>query len=390
MRSAVAGLVVLTGLLVAAVLWLRDEVPGSATAPVATVASLLGDSDADDGFRRAALPGGIKLPQDHGPHDDYRTEWWYFTGNLATAGGREFGFQLTFFRFALAQPRERASAWATNQVYMAHFALTDRTNDTHEVEERFARGSTGLAGARHPPFRVWLDDWSAESTSTDFLPLRLSARDIDTGLALDLSLAPGKEPVLQGANGLSAKGKAPGNASWYFSYTRLPATGVVEIGGSRHEVTGLAWLDREWSTSSLDAGVVGWDWFSLQLDDGRDVMLYSLRQADGGSAPESAGSVVSLDGSRTALRNADFQLEARRYWRSPSSGVSWPVDWRVRIPAHDLDLRVVAALSDQEQSLAVRYWEGSVDILPADGNARIGRGYMELTGYRLPPANSRR
>lgn len=386
MRRMLLTLALVFAVLAMTVLWLRDSRNDAPPAEIATVVSLLGSGDTA-GFRRAEWPGGIKLPRDHGAHDDYRSEWWYFTGNLATAAGREFGFQLTFFRFALAPPSGRESGWATNQVHMAHFAITDKAADDHRVTERFARGAAGLAGVATTPFRTWLDDWSAASTAVEFLPLQLSAGDAAAGIALSLLLEPGKPPVLQGERGLSAKGDEPGNASWYYSYTRLPAAGVVELDGARYEVAGLAWLDREWSTSSLAAGVVGWDWFALQLEDGRDLMLYALRQRDGSTAAQSAGSLVATDGSRQALNADEFQLTPMARWRSPRSGVHWPTEWRVRVPGHGLELEVRAALADQEQDLSVRYWEGAVDVYAPGAGPRLGRGYMELTGYRPPPAN---
>jgi len=379
--GALAGLLVL-------VLALRE---GSGPQPVqarASVRSLLGPGD-EAGFRRAEAPGGIRLPRDHGPHPDYRSEWWYFTGNLSGESGGEFGFQLTFFRFALAPtPSARPSAWASNQIYMAHFALTDVSRDEHRVVERLARGSAELAGARLEPFEVWLDDWSVQSTGLEFLPLQLSATDADRGMELTLELSPGKGPVRQGDDGLSQKGAASGNASWYYSYPRLPAAGSLQVGGEQHAVSGLAWLDREWSTSSLDAGVQGWDWFSLQLDDGRDLMIYSLRQVDGQSAPQSAGSLVARNGDSRLLSLNDFELQPVESWRSPATGVSWPLVWRLRLPQKNLELEVRPTVQDQEQDLSVRYWEGSVDVFAPGGKERLGRGYMELTGYQPPSAKS--
>jgi predicted secreted hydrolase len=389
MRRLLIGFILAVAGLGALVWWLGDQDGPAAPPPAATVTSLLGDGD-DSGFRRAVKPGGIELPRDHGAHDDYRSEWWYFTGNLATAAGREFGFQLTFFRFALGPSQsQRSSAWATNQIYMAHFAVTDIDADEHRVAERFARAAAGLAGVEARPFLAWLDDWSATSNGEAFLPLRLHAADPATGIELELELAPGKPAVRQGDRGLSAKGAAPGNASWYYSYTRLPAAGAITVDGEPHTVRGEAWLDREWGTSSLDAGVVGWDWFSLQLADGRDLMLYALRQANGGIAPQSAGSLIEADGSRQRLDRDDFILTPLDRWRSPATGVTWPVEWRVSIPEQGLDLEVRAAVADQEQDLTVRYWEGTVNVHAAAGGPRVGRGYLELTGYP-PPANSAR
>lgn len=369
-------------------LWLTPDSRLGEPDPTAEIVSFLGPND-DDGFRRARLPGEIQLPRDHGPHPDYRSEWWYFTGNLATAAGREFGFQLTFFRFALAAtPMQRASAWATPQVYMAHLAVTDELAGEHRVVERLARGSLGLAGAQAVPFVVWLDDWSASSNGENFLPLRLRARDADTGIGLDLLLAAGKPPVLHGENGLSAKGRSPGNASWYYSYTRMLASGSVEFDGAVHELRGAAWLDREWSSSSLERGTVGWDWFGLQLDDGRELMLYALRRNDGTVAPQSAGSLVGADGAPVGLGAGDFRLRPIGYWISQVTGVRWPIAWRIRVPSAGLDLEVRAAVADQEQDLTVRYWEGAVNVLLPGGGPRVGQGYLELTGYRSPSANS--
>jgi predicted secreted hydrolase len=388
MRGLALGFVVTLVGLVAAVVWLRDA-PDPGGEQALTVTSLLGEGDAA-GFSRAVRPGGISLPLDHGPHGDYRSEWWYFTGNLTAAGGREFGFQLTFFRFALAPAARSGGAWATNQAYMAHFAITDVKGGEHRVVERLARGAAGLAGARAQPFRAWLDDWVAAAEGEDFLPLRLRAADSAAGIALDLQLAAGKPVVLQGEGGLSAKGDEPGNASWYYSYTRLPASGELTVEGERFPVRGLAWLDREWSTSSLDAGVVGWDWFALQLEDGRDLMLYALRREDGSMAAQSAGSLVGIDGRSRPLRRADFQLRPLRSWTSPATGVAWPTAWRVSLPGEALDLEVRAAVDDQEQNLTVRYWEGAVAAYPRGGGERLGRGYLEMTGYRPAPANSPR
>lgn len=389
MHRTLLPFLLLFAVLAVVVLWLSRGQEATLSPAAATVVSLLGSGDTS-GFRRAERPGGIEWPRDHGAHDDYRSEWWYFTGNLATDSGREFGFQLTFFRFALAPPITRESDWAANQVYMAHFAITDKANDDHRVTERFARRATGLAGVTTAPFEVWLDDWSAASAANAFLPMELSAADGAAGISLALTLAPGKPPVLQGEAGLSAKGREPGNASWYYSYTRLPAMGVLEVDGRPFDVSGFAWLDREWSTSSLDADVVGWDWFALQLEDGRDVMLYSLRREDGSPAPQSAGSIVAIDGRRQALDHTDYSLSPVRQWRSPHSGISWPVVWRARVPGQRLDLELRAVPVDQEQNLTVRYWEGSIDVLDAEDGTRVGRGYMELTGYRPPPANSPR
>ena len=386
MRAAL-GLVVTAALLLALVLWLRPDATRNAPADGLRVASLLGDPQLPEGFARATLPGAIRLPADHGPHPGFQSEWWYFTGHLdgpiddrADQPRRRFGFQLTFFRFATApEPPDRESAWASNQLYMAHFAITDLGARRHRIAERFSRGAAGLAGARADPFEVWLDDWRAGSLGEEFLPLRLDARDADLELALRVE--PGKPPVLQGEKGLSRKGPEPGNASYYYSYTRLPVSGQISLGGEDITVRGEAWLDREWSSSSLGAGVQGWDWFGLQLDDGRELMLYSLRDESGKPTGFSAATLVAADGSAEHFSVDGFELLPQRRWRSADSGVSWPVDWQLRLPAAGLDLEVRALLDDQEQRVAVLYWEGAVEVFDRQSGEKTGRGYLEMTGY---------
>jgi predicted secreted hydrolase len=265
---------------------------------------------------------------------------------------------------------------------MAHFAITEIGTRDHRIAERFSRGAAGLAGARAEPFEVWLDDWRAASLSDSFLPLELNAREGDLRLALRVEA--GKPPVLQGEQGLSRKGPEPGNASYYYSYTRLPVNGELGLGGDNIAVRGEAWLDREWSSSSLGAGVQGWDWFGLQLDDGRELMLYSLRDESGRPTAFSAATLVSADGSAEHFAVDAFELAPRRRWRSPATGVSWPVEWRLRLPDADLHLDVRALVDDQEQRVAVLYWEGAVEVLDPEADAPIGRGYLEMTGYTGP------
>ncbi|RKZ36905.1 MAG: carotenoid 1,2-hydratase, partial [Gammaproteobacteria bacterium] len=282
--------------------------PGGGNRPTVSVIDALGSGESA-GFRRAYAPRTLHFPDDHGPHPDFRTEWWYFTGNLVGGDGRRFGFQLTFFRFALAPQQtppaetssaeQRASAWGTRQVYMAHFALTDVAGEHFQAAERFSRDALGLAGAQAKPFRVWLEDWRAQGDVSGPGALELTARTEDMGI--ELTLQGGKPLVLHGERGLSRKSAEPGNASYYYSRTRLPAAGRVWVGGRAYEVTGEAWLDREWGTSTLGAEQAGWDWFALQLSDGRELMFYQLRRKGGGVDPMSAGTLVSTDGSARGL-----------------------------------------------------------------------------------------
>jgi predicted secreted hydrolase len=345
------------------------------------ITEILGGGDSG-GFARALAPRHFGFPEYHGPHPGFRAEWWYFTGNLSADGGRQFGYQLTFFRNALtADPQARESAWATSQVYMAHFAVTAPGDAAGGFfsHERFARGAGGLAGAELGPFRVWLEDWSAEGGG-NIPPLRLRAAAEE--VALDLRLAAGKPPVLQGDRGLSRKGQEPGNASYYYSLTRLPSDGRIVLRGEVYEVAGLSWMDREWSTSSLDKGVVGWDWFSLQLDDGRDLMAYQLRRADGSADPLSAGALVAADGGARTLAGADYRIEPLATWRSPKTGRAYPSRWHLALPAERLELEIEPLLADQELDHSFVYWEGAVRFRGHAAAAPVtGRGYVELTGY---------
>ncbi len=376
-RPGAARLAVLVSLL--AVAGCRPAAEPAAGSEALSVVELLGGAEAS-GFARALEPRLFRFPADHGAHPEFRTEWWYFTGNLAGPGGRRFGYQLTFFRSALtARPEPRASRWAADQVYMAHFAVVDVEAARFASFERFARGAAGLAGADAGPFRVWLEDWSATGGG-ELPPIRLSAAD--GGTALDLELAPGKPLVLQGERGLSRKGREPGNASYYYSLTRMPTTGSLTSGGETFTVTGASWMDREWSTSSLDAGVVGWDWFSLQLDDGRDLMVYRLRRADGTSDPRSAGSLVGAAGGVSPLGAQEFEIEPDGLWRSPRTGREYPSGWLLSVPSEGLELTVSPLLADQEIDHSVVYWEGAVRAAGTAGGRPVGGwGYVELTGY---------
>lgn len=335
------------------------------------------------GYARALEPRRFDFPADHGPHPDFRTEWWYVTGNLASEDGRDFGFQLTFFRSALAPgPVESPSAWATHQAYMAHFTVTDVAGGIFHAHERFARGAVGLAGATAEPLRVWLEDWAIESVGAPTFPVRLVAAVEDA--ALELTLGQGRAPVPQGERGLSRKGAEPGNASYYYSLPRMPAEGRVVLGADTVLVRGAAWLDREWSTSALGEGQVGWDWFALQLDDGWEVMVYRLRLADGGADDASDGVLIAPDGARLPLDwGTDVSVEATGSWTSPIDGAEYPSGWRVRVPERGWDLRVDPRIPGQELDLAFRYWEGAVSVTgTGEGGAPVrGRGYVELTGY---------
>ncbi|MEX0431071.1 lipocalin-like domain-containing protein [Spiribacter insolitus] len=365
------------GLMIGVVRFAFDQ---AGPAPEAqNLAEVMGPTADADAFARVTGPRPLEFPADHGAHPDHRTEWWYFTGNLTADNGDAYGFQLTLFRSALAPAMaERDSDWATRQAWMGHFAVTDLAAGEHRAAERYQRGALGLAGARVRPVRVWLDDWRIESEGpTRLFPLTVQAEDPDTGIAVDLTLTAAKPHVLQGDAGYSRKGADPANASRYYSYTRLTAEGEVGFDGRRAAVTGSAWLDREWSTSALDANQQGWDWFALQLDDGRDLMVYRLRRTNGGTDPNSAGILVDAEGGSRVLDGEDFRLTPQRFWESPRTGSRYPVAWRLQLPDEGLDLQIEARLDAQEMPTTVRYWEGAVAV----AGSTAGVGYLEMTGY---------
>jgi predicted secreted hydrolase len=337
------------------------------------------------GFARADGPRPRAFPRDHGPHDDFQTEWWYYTGNLTADTGERFGYQLTFFRRALLPPEQRtarASDWAADQVYMAHFALTDEAAGSHRSFEKLGRGAAGLAGAQAVPYRVWLEDWSvgeiAGGSAGSPARLRASADDI----SLDLTLRDLKGPVLQGDRGYSRKGPEAGNASYYYSLPRIGTTGTVTVGGKTFRVDGQSWMDHEFSTSALGAEQAGWDWFSLQLENDSELMLFRLRRADGSVDRFSGGTLIAPDGATRTLGPDDFALQPAGKWRSPRTGATYPSGWTLTVPAADLRLAITPLLADQEMNVSYSYWEGAVDAGGTmAGKPVSGSGYVELTGY---------
>lgn len=338
-------------------------------------------------FRIPTAAEPPSFPRDHGSHDDARVEWWYVTGHLATESGERLGFQLTFFRTGLLdEPRgERSSAWAARDLFLAHLALTDVKAGTFRYAERRHRTGVGAAVAREETLDVSVDEWRLVEMGGRFA---LLARDGsgDGAVELSLLLTPEKPPVLHGDNGLSRKGPEPEAVSRYVSLTRLKTEGWVRRGGTAARVTGSSWLDHEWGPGSMGKESAGWDWLSIQLDDGRDLMLYLMRGAAGAPTRFASGTLVERDGTSRALGPADFAVEPTATWRSPRSGGVYPARWSVRVPSAGLLLDVVPLVADQElvtdRSTFVTYWEGACEVRSAGGDARrLGRAYVELTGY---------
>ena len=342
---------------------------------------ILGGSDVA-GFERAYEPREFNFPKDHAAHPGYRNEWWYFTGNVADGQGGRYGYQVTFFRTAISpKPATEKSAWAVRDLWMAHAAITDIDGGSHRASQRFSRASPSLAGATVNPLRVWLDDWrlSADSGSPDEeggFPWRLTVRDAEFSLQLSLNAL--KEPVLHGDRGLSQKSATPGNASYYYSYSRLETAGELCLSDKCSAVKGLSWFDREWSTSSLDARQSGWDWFSLQFDSGEDLMYFQLLDLAQQADDNSAGSWIDRQGRRRAIGRSEIQLAVLSEWQSPS-GQPYPVRWRMDYLPAGRSWVIQAAVEDQLMDLAISYWEGAVEVLDAQSMQLVGRGYLEMT-----------
>jgi predicted secreted hydrolase len=261
---------------------------------------------------------------------------------------------------------------------MAHFAVTDVDAGRFHSSERFSRGAAGLAGAQASPYQVWLEDWSVEEMEPDVYHLRAAQDDV----AIDMRLSDLKGPVLQGDRGYSQKGPEPGNASYYYSLTRLESNGTVRVGETAYQVDGLSWMDHEFSTSALGEELVGWDWFSIQLDNGSELMVFQLRREDGTADPFSSGTTVDPDGNTARLGHQDFTVTVNDTWRSSHSGATYPAQWTITVPSKDLILEVTPYLADQELDTSFIYWEGAVRIVGQHAGNRVsGNGYVELTGY---------
>ncbi len=372
-------LVLLAG--VSLTLWPQPRVTSTGKANVEWLVSET--SETENNFSRVYGPSEIVFPRDLGSHDTYQTEWWYYTGNLETANGRPFGFQFTIFRRALTPPTENvaltnSSNWRSNQVYFAHFTVSDVEKQDFYPTERFSRGAAGLAGAEASPYRVWLEDWSATQLESGQVQLVAKTDDV----ALNLLLQETLPPILQGDRGYSVKGSEPGNASIYYSIIQQHTQGTITVGDEVFPVKGLTWKDHEYSTSILSPGTIGWDWFSLQFDEGEALMLYLLRQEDGTINPASGGTFISADGTVQQLNHQDWQLQVLDTWKSPTSQGEYPAQWQLEIPQLDLTLKGKPLMANQELNLSTVYWEGAVEFQGHQAeNPVTAKGYVEMTGY---------
>lgn len=343
-------------------------------------------ADSSQEFRPATEGYRYAFPRDHGAHEEFRTEWWYYTGQLTTKDGRSFGYQLTFFRRGMpkGQVKTLPSQWTISQLYLGHFAVSDLSKNRFYYAEKISRAGLGKAGAAPDRLHVWIDRWSAESSSNT--PATQTLQAADGNLALQLTVSPEKPLVVHGSDGISRKGTGAGQASHYYSFTRLATTGQLTIGNESFDVTGISWMDHEFGSADLGKDLVGWDWFSLQFDDHTELMLYRLRRSDGSADPVSSGTFIDRDGRGHHLAIGDFTLEPTSYWTSHTSKARYPQRWRLTIPPQQLSLELVPRMAEQELSTTgstqVTYWEGAIEAHgTTQGRPVQGKGYMELTGY---------
>lgn len=336
-----------------------------------------------EGFRLARPGWQFEFPRDHGSHDEFRTEWWYFTGHLQTDSGTRLGFEVTFFRVgvdATSQPKE--TEWDLRHLAIAHFAITDVTHREFRYYEKLNRASRYTAGASAGRMNVFNEGWSAVMGADGVIRLRASA----SGDAIDLRLRSLKPPAVHGAGGVSVKAEGEGYASHYYSLTRLAAEGTAAVRGKRERVSGVAWLDREWGSSVLREYQVGWDWFAIQLENQTELMMYQIRRDDGTADSTSSASLIFPDGRVVTIPARGFTIRSRDSWTSSRSGATYPLDWLVEVPAFGISLNVRPVMKEQElvtdDSTRITYWEGAVDVVGRAGSTPVrGRGYVELTGY---------
>ena len=346
-------------------------------------------ADPAEEFRVATEGYRYTFPPDHGAHEEFRTEWWYYTGHVTAKNGRPFGYQLTFFRRGMPRDQTKTlpSQWAVTHLYLAHFVVSDLSKGQFHYAEKMSRAGLGKAGAVRDRLHVWIDRWSVESPMTAPDNQILHAEEGDLGIHFTVS--PEKPLVVHGTGGISRKGSVA--ASHYYSFTRLNTTGKLTVGNESFDVTGTSWMDHEFGSADLGKDLVGWDWFSLQLDDRREVMLYRLRRKDGSADPVSSGTLVDRDGHGHHLTINQFTLEPISYWTSQTSHARYPQRWRLTIPSQQLSLELVPLMAEQEltttRSTQVTYWEGAIEARGTTAGQPIkGQGYMELTGYaeRIP------
>jgi predicted secreted hydrolase len=320
---------------------------------------------------REALPGyRYQFPRDHFEHQDFRMEWWYYTGNVTAADGERFGFELVFFREGERSGIDSKSAWTVQDLYLSHAALTDEKGKRFWYEERLNRQGPGVAGASLDRRRIWNGNWSSQWSEKSGTGESQTVDAVTEHFRFHLQLAPEKPFVIQGENGVSQKAEGTGQASHYISFPLLRVSGTI----NSRQVAGTAWMDHEWFTEQLAPDQVGWDWFSVQLDNQTELMLFKLRRKDGSIDVYSSGTFIDAHGVAKHLTHTQFTLQPLSYWHK------YPVAWRLRVPSLNIDLTSHAIIPDQELRGSPSYWEGAVDY----SGTQKGVGYLEMTGYDKP------
>lgn len=324
------------------------------------------------------------FPRDHGAHPEYRTEWWYFTGNLVNNKSGRYGYQLTFFRQGIQKELKKGhNSWEVRDIYFAHFAISDIENKKFWFKEKISRTGPGLAGAATDSMNVWCLDWSARMEKE-----RIFISAGQGGMSMDLQLVPQKPLVIHGKKGLSQKGMVPGQASYYYSFTDLKTKGSIKTPGADAplEVKGKSWFDQEFGSNQLSAGQTGWDWFAVHLSDGRDLMLYFLRRKDGALEKVSSGTLIEKSGRSRHLAMDDIQWKILDRWTAPVSKGRYPDKWMIKIPSVSIDLRLATMIPDQELKTAgstgIVYYEGAIAGKGTSSGKPVAcEGYAEMTGY---------
>lgn len=335
---------------------------------------------------KTAQPGyRYEFPRDNFNHPEYRTEWWYYTGNLRTADGQRFGYELTFFRLGVNREEAQLSAWDVKDLYVAHLALSDIDGGHYYHSQRVNRAGPGLAGASDSLAEVWNGNWKTHFTSD---AQQLQAASEQFSVSFDMHTA--KPPVIHGKDGVSQKAAGLGRASHYISYTRLLTRGTVQLSGKTYQVTGTSWMDHEFFTHQLESNQAGWDWLSLQLDDNTELMLYRFRHKDGSLDPFSSGTYVDGEGRARYLSASDFSMSPKATtYTSPETHATYPIEWSVTVPSLGLDVEIGTPLGAQElvssHHASLTYWEGAITVSGKRNGARAtGVGYLEMTGYTRP------
>ena len=346
-----------------------------------SVSSVLSETNSAAGFAVAESPREFEFPADHFPHPNFQSEWWYFTGNLVGSNKQTYGFDLTIFRYGLStDPDTSLSPFQNSQIFLAHFAIADINRQQYLSDEKISREVVGLTGVSVAPLTIKVDNWSITQLDAQKEQWHIKADSGD--FAMDLELNALRPIVLQGQQGLSRKSETPGNASYYYSIPKLAVDGKIRLSNQTIPIAGTAWFDREWSTSVLESGQIGWDWFGLHIAEDMELMYYQIRQANGKPASQNHGVLILDNGAREIKLGSEVQLKPLAYWTSKKTRARYPIKWQLTSAEHALDLTISAKFNDQQWDGTFIYWEGAVTTTGVFQNKPInGEGFLEMTGY---------